>query len=116
MSEKMISSAYRSLESLINPLRTGNVIVGDTLFQVENGTITDSYQLSGKTFKEKVQSARVQADLDNRKRIYVDTEGVYDEDTVADEGELVTVDEAFERLSEEERDDYESLAEYFSNH
>ncbi|MBP3707477.1 MAG: hypothetical protein J6J36_02565 [Clostridia bacterium] len=116
MSEKKVSSAYTPLEELMHPLRTGNIIVGDTLFQVEKGTVTDSYQLSGKTISEKVRDARIQADLDNRKRIIVDTEGMYDEDTIADEGELVTINEAFERMSEEDRDDYESFAEYFASH
>lgn len=116
MSEKKISSEYTPLEALMHPLRTGNIIVEDTLFQIEKGTVIDSYQLTGKTFGEKVQDARIQAELGNRKRIVVDTEGVYDADTIADEGELITIDEAFGRMSEEDRDDYESLAEYFASH
>lgn len=116
MSEKNFSSAYTPLDELTHSFRTGNIIIGNTLFQVEKGTVTDFYPISGKTISEKVQDARSQADLGNRKRIVVDTEEVYNEDTVADEGELITVDEAFERMSEEDRDDYESFAEYFASH
>lgn len=95
---------------------SGHIIVEDALFEVERGIIKNDWDLTGKTVGEKVEESRKVADLSNRKRIVYDDEHVFNPDVVRGEGELITGEDLFNRLSPEEQDDYESYGEYWANH
>ena len=109
----VVSGKYEELDELQNGFRSGHIIVGETLFEVDKGTIVDSWDLKGGSPEEMAKQAREAADLSNRHRIVIDTEGVYNEDIVADEGELLTAQESYDRMDPEEQDDFDSLAEHF---
>jgi len=109
------SKKYTALSDL-ERFSTGYIIIGSTLFEVDKGSVEDTQELTSKTIGDKVAEARTLAGLDNRKRIVYDDEGIYNEDIVAGENELITAAEAFDKLDEEDKEDYESLAEYYSSH
>ena len=88
----------------------GYVIVEDTLFEVENSCISDSWDLSGKTIEEKVKDARKQADLNEDEMIYCDDENRFDKNIILDEGRLVTP------FDVPMSDDEKSFCEYCANH
>lgn len=106
------SGNYDNLSELPNGFRTGHIIIDETLFEVDKGTIVDSWDLSGGTPEQMAAEARKVAELSNHKRIVYDDEGIYDPNIVSDEGDLVTAHESYERLSPEEQDDYDSFAEH----
>ena len=110
MAEK--SGKFEALEDLQHPFRTGHIVVDETLFAIEKGTVVDSWDLKGGTPEEMAKQAREVADLSNRQRVVIDTEGVYNADIVADEGDLVTAQEAYDRMDEEEKDDHDSFCEH----
>ncbi|MBQ3407793.1 MAG: hypothetical protein IJH12_01130 [Clostridia bacterium] len=110
MAEK--SGKYEALEDLQYGFKSGHIIVGETLFGVDKGTIVDSWDLKGGPPEEMAKQAREVADLSNRHRIVIDTEGVYDENIIADEGELLTPYESYERMDDEEKEDYDSFCEH----
>lgn len=112
----MKSSNYTRLEDLSSKFHTGYIIVDNTLFHVDRGLVVDSYRIYGRTIEAKVRDARTQAELGNRRLVVVDTNGMYSEVTIRNEGELITTYEAFDRLSKEEQDDVNGLLEYFMNH
>ncbi len=107
-----MSSKYTLLSEL-DHFRTGYIIIDDTLFRIDKGTVSESWDLECIDIDSKVAEARKVAELSNRIRIVVDDEGYYDAAIVSDEGELLTASESWSRLSEEEQDDYDSFAEYF---
>lgn len=98
------SEKFTNLSDL-NNFHTGFLVVGDVLFEVDHNLIVGEWDVTGTTPGEKAASAREEADLSNRKRIVYDDEGVYDEYTIRDEGELLTNSESYERMDEEDRDD-----------
>ena len=110
---KKISEKFTYLNELNRPLKNGYLIVDDMLFEISNYNIENSWEISGKTIAQKVVSARTEADISNRTRVVVDDEGCYNVDTLLDEGMLITDDEAFNQMCEEDQEDYESLMEYF---
>ena len=104
----MANSKYYCLSERRTDFKSGYLIIGNTLFQFENGMLYEDWELSGKTIEEKVAEARKAAEISERKRIYYDDQGYYNEDAVLMEGGLNYCDE----LSEDEQ----SLAEYWQNH
>lgn len=110
MAEK--SGKYEALDELQHDFRSGHIIVGETLFEVDKGTIVDSWDLKGGSNEEMARQAREAADLSNRKRVVIDTEGVYDADIISDEGDLVTAQEAYDRMEPEEQEDHDSFIEH----
>lgn len=109
----MKTNKYTSLSELDYHFRTGYIIIDNTLFLLNGGFVSDSWELESTEIDDKVAEARAVAELSTRKRIVVDDENCYNADTVSDEGELITESESWARLLEEERDDYDSFAEYF---
>lgn len=108
----VISGKYENLSELQHNFRSGYIIVEGTLFEVDKGTVVDSWDLSGGTPEAMAAEARQVAELSNTKRVVYDDEGIYSADTIADEGDLVTPFEAYERMDEEEQDDYDSFIEH----
>ena len=106
---KKISEKFTYLNELNRPLKNGYLIVDDMLFEISNYNIENSWEISGKTIAQKVVSARTEADISNRTRVVVDDEGCYN----VDEGMLITDDEVFNQMCEEDQEDYESFMEYF---
>lgn len=108
-----VSPNYVLLSELNRRFRSGNIIVENTLFVVDKGSIEDYYELSDGTIEEKVEESRILADLSNRSKIVVDDINYYSADVILDEGELITASESYSRLSEEEQDDFDSFAEHY---
>ena len=104
----MANNKYYCLSERRYDFKSGYLIIGNTLFQFENGMLYDDWELSGENIKEKVAEARKAAEISERKRIYYDDQGYYNEDAVLMEGGLNYCDD----LSEDEQ----SLAEYWQNH
>ena len=104
----MTKNNYYCLSERHTDLKSGYLIIGNTLFQFENKILYNSWELSSEKIEDKVEEARKVAEISKRKRVYYDDEGYYNEDAVLMEGGLNYDDE----LSEDE----ESLAEYFFNH
>lgn len=112
--KKKTSGAYYDLEETDN-FQSGYLLVDETLYLFDkDGHVQDEYDVCGKRIEEKVSDGRRQAGIDGRTHVYVDTCGIYDSDIIDDYGRLITADEAFDELSPEEQDDYESFAEYCS--
>lgn len=110
-----VSTNYEYLSDLSH-FNTGYIIIEDKLFQVDDGTVQDSWELQSKTLRGKVKEAREVAELSVRTRIVYDDDDVYSADVVSDEGTLVTYTESYFRDSEEDQDDYDSLCEYYLIH
>ena len=104
----MANNKYYCLSERMSDFKSVYLIIGNTLFQFENGILYEDWELSGNTIEEKVAEARKVAEISERKRIYYDDQGYYNEDAVLMEGGLNYCDE----LSEDEQ----SLAEYWQNH
>lgn len=111
-----VSNNYQNFSELPTNFRSGYLIVRDVLFEVDKGTITGSWDLESITPSAKARESREVAELSNRKRIVYDDEHVYDPETLLDEGELLTNQEAYDRMSPEDKDDYDSFDEYWMNH
>ena len=109
----VVSSKYDELDELQHTFRSGHIIVGQTLFEVDKGTIVGSWDLEDGTPEQMAQQAREVAELSNRHRIVIDTKGVYDENIVADEGELLTAQQSYDRMDPEDQDDFDSFAEHY---
>ena len=107
----MTSKKYINLSGL-NSFKTGYIIIGNTLFSIDKLNVDDWWELTSEKVEDKVVEARALAELDNRTRIVVDDEEIYDEDIVNDEGMLFTAYEAYERMSPEEQEDCESFIEH----
>lgn len=107
---------YEKLSNLEEIPESGNMIVGNTLVQYDGREIIDSHPLNGTTTEELVKDARKQADLESNDPVIVDDENIYNEDIIGDTGRFVTSSEAREELDEQEREDMDSLAEYFNSH
>ena len=103
-------SNFHGLSEREGELKNGFLIIDDTLLELDNGMIVDTWELEGKTIEEKEKEAREKAELSNRKWIYYDDVGYYNIDIVLDEGGLVSTFDV--PLTEEA----ESLIEYFTNH
>lgn len=100
----------KNLSDREKKLKNGYVIVDDTLFQLENSLVCDSWDLEGESIEEKDKDARKKAEISNRKTIYYDDENCYDKYLIMDEGRLVS---PFDRpMSEDEK----SYCEYCANH
>jgi hypothetical protein len=107
-----VSNKYENLSELQREFRSGHIIVEETLFEVDKGNVVDSWDLSGGSPEKMAAEARQVADLSNHKRIVYDDEGIYDANIVADEGDLVTAQEAYDRMEPEEQDDHDSFLEH----
>ena len=100
----------------LSHFNTGFIIIEDKLFHVDGGTVQDSWELQSRTLKGKIIEARKVAELSAKTRIVYDDDDVYSADVVSDEGSLTTYSESYYRDSEEDRDDYDSLCEYYLSH
>ena len=107
-------SGKHTLLSDIQSFSNGYLIVGSTLFYADNGNVDIIDELSGKTVEEKVIESRKMEDLTNRKRIVYDNLGYFSEEVLCDTGKLQTAEQAFNDLSDEEKEGWESLAEYYN--
>lgn len=107
-----ISGKFAYLDELQHDFTSGHIIIDETLFEVDKGNIVGSWDLQGGTPEEMAKQAREVADLSNRKRIVYDSEGVYDSNIVSDEGELLTAQESYDRMDDEEKEDHDSFCEH----
>lgn len=107
-------SGKHTLLSDMESFSSGYIIVGSTLFYADKGHVDAIEELSGKTVEEKVIESRQIEDLTNRKRIVYDDLEYFSEDVLCDTGKLQTADQAFDELSDEEKEGWESLAEYYN--
>ena len=89
----------------------GYIIIDDTLFLIDHGHVDDSWQLSAIKLKDKVAEARKVAELSKRKNIYFDNLEMYDEYTVSNEERLITAQEAYDELDEDEKEGWEDIFE-----
>lgn len=109
--KKNPSGKYLELEEDTN-FKSGYLLVDETLYLFnKRGSIEESFDVSGESIKDMVSDGRRQAEIDGRTPVYVDTERIYDSDIIDDNGRLVTAEEAFDDLSEENQEDYMSYAE-----
>ena len=111
-----VSGKYVDLDELQHGFSSGHIIVGDTLFEVDKGTVVDSWSLDKGSPEQMAKQAREVAELSNRHRIVYDGDGVYNEDIVADEGELLTAQESYDRMDPEEQEDHDSFCEHWLDH
>lgn len=97
---------------------SGCILVGDTFICYENYDVEDSITVDGDTPEEKIDNAISSGDIDipENPEITVDDEDYFNENLIGDYGKLLTPEEAYESLSEEEREDLDSLDEYWSKH
>ena len=92
----------------------GYILIDDVLFLIGNNrSVDDSWSVDGNTEEQMVISARKEADINLKTSITIDDAKVYSAGTVADEGELITVEESFQRMDPEEQDGYDDLIDYF---
>lgn len=105
----MGKNKYSLFSDRLEPVDNGYIIVENTLFEVRNFNIEDSWEVTGESIEEKVDCARKVADIPKNVDVVYDDEGTYSADIIHDEGKLCT---AFDiMLSEDE----ESLIEYFAD-
>lgn len=95
---------------MLYDFKTGYIIVENTLYQVVNEEIIESWSISGCTWDEKLQSAYEEAELDEDINIVCDVDEYYQEDILDEYGKLIT---AFDIVTSEDDDSY---AEYCNDH
>jgi len=107
-------SGKHTLLSDMDSFFNGYLIVGSTLYLADKGNVDSIDELSGKTVEEKVIEARQLEGLTNHKRIVYDDLDYFSEDVLNDTGRLITAEQAFDELSDEEKEDWESYVEYLN--
>ncbi len=95
--------------------KRGYVIVDSYLLLIKNGHLEESLEISGSSINELIKSAREIAELPPRTTIYVDDSEIFDIDTIFDSGRLITDDQYFDEMDEEESEGWEELAEHFAD-
>lgn len=103
----MANTKYYCLSERNSEFKTGYLIVQNSLFQIEDSNLIESWELDGNQLEDKVAEAREKAGLSSRKRVYYDDEGYFSEDSIICNNGLVE-----DSLSEDE----ESFVEYQTNH
>lgn len=95
--------------------KRGYVIVDSYLLLIKKGHLEESWELSGNGINELIKSAREIAELPSRTTIYVDDSEIFNIDTIFDSGRLITDDQYFDEMDEEEAEGWADLAEHFSD-
>lgn len=93
----------------------GYFIIGHTLYSIQQQHVDESWDLTGNSPSELVQHARREAGLHGNTRVYYDDAKLFNEDVVDDTGRLITADDAFDELDEEEKDGWSDIAEYYAD-
>ena len=71
-----VSKNFKNLSELQSEFKTGYIIVDNSLFEVDDGTIVGSWDLEKRGIGNKAAEARELAELSNRKRIVYDDEKI----------------------------------------
>ena len=102
---------YRDLEPDCIP-RNGYVIIGKTLFQIEDNEVFYSWDLEGNSINELIRDARKKSGMGGATPIWIDTDNLLDEEEVLDSGSLIHNDE-FDEMDPEERAGWIDFAEHY---